>query len=287
MIANGSNLGPYVVRKELGQGATGRVYYGWDPEGNVPVAIKVLDPELARDAGSRTMFEEEGRAGLAVDSPQLVKTLMMGEQDGHKFIAFEYVHGVPLARLIPDGPLGEAECIWVMRHVAQAVRELSRKGIVHQDIKPENILIEKTGNCKLSDLGFARVNGGRVKWDGYSAGTAFYMSPEQCQPWLRLPIDTRSDLYALGAVIYHAATGHPPFEAEKEEDVREMHIKQPVHSAIDHNPALTPQFSGFLLQMMNKEPERRFRSAEELLLEIRQLPVKACAPVVNISGVSE
>jgi len=286
MIESGSNLGPYIVRKELGQGITGRVYYGWDPKTNAPVALKVLDPELSRDVSSATMFEEEGRAGLCVNSPQLVKTLKMGVENGCRYIAFEYVHGLPLANLILERPLGEAESIWVLRHVAQAVRELSRKGIVHQDIKPENILIEKTGNCKLSDLGFARVKDGLVKWDGYSAGTAFYMSPEQCQPWLRLPIDTRSDLYALGAVIYHAATGSPPFVAEEDEKVREMQIHQPVPPPIKRNPALSLPFSTFLLQMLNKDPARRFQTPEELLLEIRQLPVKATPPVVNISAVS-
>lgn len=286
MIENGSYMGPFVVRKELGRGITGRVYYGWDPRENVPVALKVLDPELTKDASSVTMFEEEGRAGLAVDSPQIVKTLMMGEQDGFRFIAFEYVHGVPLSRLISKGPLAEAECLWVLRQVLLAIRELSKKGIVHQDIKPENIMLEKTGNCKLSDLGFARMKFGKINWDGYAAGTAYYMSPEQCQPWLNLPVDTRSDLYALGSVIYHAATGSPPFMAEEEDKVREMQISKKPDPVDARNPSMSSYFSDTILQMMQKDPERRFQKPEELLLEIRNSPVQAKAPVVNISQVS-
>lgn len=283
MIIEGFNLGPYIVRKELGRGVTAQVFYGWDPKANTPVALKVLNRELARDAGAVAMFEEEGRIGLSVNSPQVVKTLMAAKQGEDRFIAFEYIHGVPLAKLIDKGPLTEAEAVWVLRHVAQAIRELCRKGIVHQDIKPENILIEKTGNCKLTDLGFARMKNGRIKWDGYSAGTAYYMSPEQCQPHLRLPIDSRADLYALGAVIYHAAIGTPPFVAEEEEKVREMQIHQPVVPPIKRNPALSLQFSDIIMQLLNKDPEERVQSPEQLLLDMRQLPVKAAPPVVTIT----
>jgi len=128
---------------------------------------------------------------------------------------------------------------------------------------------------------------GRVKWDGFSAGTAFYMSPEQCQPWLRLPIDTRSDLYALGAVIYHAATGAPPFVAEEDDKVREMQINRPAVPPIKRNPALDPHFSAIISQLLHKDPERRIQTPEELLLELRQLPVKATPPVVTIPGAPE
>lgn len=283
MISDGFQLGPYTVRKALGHGVTAHVYYGWDPKAHVPVALKVLNSNLSRDSSLVTMFEEEGRTGLSVNSPQIVKTLMTGNQGGYRFIAFEYIHGVPLDRIIP---LVEAEAIWVLRHMAQAVRELSLKGIVHQDIKPENILIEKTGNCKLSDLGFARVKYGRIKWDGYSAGTSFYMSPEQCQPGLRLPIDTRSDLYALAAVIYHAATGTPPFVAEDDEKIREMQIRNRVPPPIQRNPALSPPFSDLLLRMLSKAPEKRIQTPEQLLLEIRRIPVKAEPPTVTITEIS-
>ena len=286
MIENGSHLGPYVVRKELGRGITGRVYYGWDHRENVPVALKVLDPDLAKDISALTMFEEEGRAGLAIDSQQIVKTLMLGEQDGYRFIAFEYVHGVPLARLIVEGGMAEHECVWILRHVGLAIRELCRNGIVHQDIKPENILLEKTGNCKLSDLGFARMTCGKIDWDGYAAGTAYYMSPEQCQPWLHLPVDTRSDLYALGGVIYHAATGRPPFEAEDEADVRDKQINEKPLPPRDRNGKLSEYFSDMVLRLLAKDANARFQTPEDLLLELRQLPVDAKAPVVNISQVS-
>jgi eukaryotic-like serine/threonine-protein kinase len=286
MLMNGSSLGSYVVRKELGQGATSRVYYGWDNARNAPVALKVLDPEMGQNASVVAMFEDEGRAGLAVDSPQLVKTLTTGKLGKFRFIAFEYVHGIPLAHLIEKGPLAEGEVVWVMRHVAQALRELYRKGIVHQDVKPENILLEKSGNCRLSDLGFARMKNGRVNWDGCSAGSSYYMSPEACQPWLRLPIDTRSDLYALAAVMYHAATGNPPFVADTDEKIREMQIRRPVVPPNKRNPSLSLQFSDILQQMLDKDPENRIPTPEHLLLEIRQIPVKAAAPAVNITEVS-
>ncbi len=282
MFENGSYIGPYIVRQKLGSGVTGTVFYGWHPEENVPVAIKVLEAHLSKDDGVRTMFDEEARAGLSIESPHVVKTLSAGEEKGFPYIAFEYIHGVPLEELIKNGPISESNCVWVLRQIATGLRELRKKGIVHQDIKPDNILIEKNGTCKLTDLGFARITGGKIKWDGYSAGTAFYMSPEQCSPNSGIPIDWRADLYALGASIYHAATGQPPFVSDDEDEVFNMQVHSAPIPAVEKNVKLSDYFSNVLDRLLEKNPLDRFQTPEELLLEIRNLPIPPKAPEVTI-----
>lgn len=285
MLEKGTQLGAFIIDRPLGSGNTGTVYRASSIHNSMTFAIKVLAPELAEDRTVVTMFDEEAKAGMQINHPHIVQTMYVGRHEGVPYMVFEFVKGISLATLIDQGPLREGPCIWILRQMGQALRALHGKGMIHQDIKPENILIDNAGNCKLTDLGFARVPKGKINWDGYAAGTASYMPPEQWRGGKDQPIDGRSDLYALGATLYHAATGAPPFHAEEEDDLAKLHLHEPPQSVHLRNPGISRPFSVILARLLEKLPEDRYPSAEAMLLAIRSLRVTPTPPAVIISRV--
>ncbi|MGD0092727.1 MAG: serine/threonine-protein kinase [Planctomycetota bacterium] len=278
-IEPGTKFGRFIVEAKLGSGTTGTVYRARSVEGNKTVAIKVLAQEIAKDKTVLLLFEEEAKVGLQLSHPNIVQTFYVGHHNDLPYIVFEFVHGLSLASMILKGPLPQQHCLWILRQLAQALRQLRQKGIVHQDIKPDNILIDGHGNAKLTDLGFARMVKGKLNWDGVAAGTVLYMSPEQALG--RRDVDGRADLYSLGATIYHAATGLPPFVSENEEELMRMHVYRKAEPAQMHIPELDPAFSDILAKMLEKEPALRFQNPEELLLALRMLNIAATSPFVE------
>jgi len=283
MIAPGTKFGRFIVENKLGSGTTGTVYRAHSVEGNVTVAIKVLAPELAKDKVVLMLFDEEAKVGMQLSHPNIVQTLYVGRHDGVPFIVFEFVHGLSLQSMLRSGPLPEGHCLWILRQLGQGLRELRKKGIVHQDIKPDNILIDARGNAKLTDLGFARVTMGKINWAGVAAGTPLYISPEQALG--HKDVDGRADIYSLGATIYHAATGSPVFFSQSEDELMRMHAFQRAESALVKNPKLHPDFAAILARMLEKDPNYRFQHPEELLLALRLLDISPTSPFVAGSGV--
>lgn len=283
MIQPGTHLGPYVIDRPLGAGNTGTVYRAFDSANNEPVAIKVLRAKRASDDAAVAMFLEEAKVGLTVKHEHIVQTLYVDRFGDLPYIVFELVSGTPLGKLLEKGALVEGEALWILRQMAQALRELRRKNIVHQDIKPENILIDKEGLCKLTDLGFARTPTGKIDWDGYSVGTAYYMSPEQYRGQKEHPPDHRSDLYCLGATIFHAATGRHVFEGQEEDEIFDQLIHDKAPFAAEVNKKLSVPFSQVLSKCLEKDPGNRYQTAEELLLGIRNLKTRPVAPHVTPS----
>ncbi|MCY3022513.1 MAG: serine/threonine-protein kinase [Planctomycetota bacterium] len=279
MITAGTKFGPFVVEQKLGSGATGTVYRAHSIEGNKTVAIKVLAPELAKDKTTLLLFGEEAKVGLQLSHPNIVQTFYVGRHGDLPYIVFEFVHGLTLQSMLRGGPLPEGHCLWILRQLGQALRQLRQKGIVHQDIKPDNIMIDGHGNAKLTDLGLAKVTMGRVNWAGVAAGTALYMSPEQALG--QKDVDWRADIYSLGATLYHAATGTPPFYSENEEELLRMHVEKRAESALVRNPKLNPDFAAILARMLEKDRQWRFQHPEELLLSLRLLDIAPTSPFVG------
>lgn len=287
MLQTGTKFGAYTIDRLLGQGATGIVYRAQSDAGQ-DVAIKILDPYFHRDSLVLKMFTESAAAGLEIDHPYIVRTLDVGNHQGHPFIAFEFIHGVPLSDQIRKaGKMTEGQCIWIMRQIGQALRKLRQRNIVHQDLKPENILIDANGDCKLSDLGFARVPMSQIDWGRYSAGTPIYMSPEQAMGSKgSARVDHRSDLYSLGTTIYHAATGTPPFAAKEERDLLQQHLTERPMPANARNPALSIEFAKLLGRLLEKKPEQRYQTAEHLLLALRMINTPPEPPLIVVSRVT-
>jgi eukaryotic-like serine/threonine-protein kinase len=279
MIPEGSKFGRFIVEREVGRGSNGTVYRAHSVEGNKTVAIKLLADNLAKDSAVLTMFDEEAKAGIELTHPNIVQTLYVGRYESTPYIVFEFVDGLSLGSMLKNGPLPQTHCLWILRQLAQALRHLRQKKIVHQDIKPENILIDGSGNAKLTDLGFAKVPQGKISWTGIAAGTALYISPEQCRGLKA--VDGRADIYSLGATIYHAATGAPPFVSNNEIELLQMHLTRRPDAAKTRNPALNGDFSAILTRMLEKDPQWRYQDPEELLLSLRLLEIEPTSPFIS------
>src|SRR4051812_23290396 len=206
--------GEYSLQRELGRGGMGIVYLARDVQLDRDVAIKVLPAHLARTAESRERFVREARTAAGLSHPHIVPIHRVGEAGGFVFFVMSYVEGETLGdRLRARGPLPPADAMRVLREVAWALAYAHGRGIVHRDVKPDNILLEaNTGRALVTDFGIAHVetHSGMITDPGIVMGTANFMSPEQA---MDEPIDGRSDLYALGVVGYLAVSGRLPFEA--------------------------------------------------------------------------
>lgn len=285
-FSNGTSVGSYTIERLVGRGAMGVVYRASNLGGSEFFAVKILSLHAMGNKLVQDLFVEEAQAGLQLDHTHIVKTIYFGEHEGRPYIVLEFINGFPLADLIKKGPLPESQCIWVMRQMGQALRYMQKKNILHQDVKPENILIDATGTCKLSDMSFARLPGTRINWSVLQAGTSLYMPPEQ---WLAGkgggPIDAHTDLYSLGASIYHAATGDPPFKFHDEQDLRYQHLNVRPEAANVRIRGLSMEFAKILAKLLEKNPRDRYTNAEELLHAMRALTVPQQPPVVSVSRV--
>src|SRR3954469_11548353 len=206
--------GEYSLQRELGRGGMGIVYLARDVQLDRDVAIKVLPTHLARLTTARERFVQEARTAAGLSHPHIVPIHRVGEAGGFVFFVMSYVEGETLGdRLRTQGPLPPADAARVLREVAWALAYAHGRGIVHRDVKPDNILLEaRTGRAMVTDFGIARAGGedGLSDDSGKIMGTAHFMSPEQAA---NESLDGRSDLYALGVVGYLAVSGRLPFEA--------------------------------------------------------------------------
>lgn len=205
-------LGKYELRRELGRGAAGIVYEGWDPDLARAVAIKTVrlppvEDEEAEEQLAR--FRQEAQAAAQLSHPNIVQVYDRGRVDDLAFIVMEFVEGGSLKQLLgPGQALPPAEAIRVIREVLSGLAASHARGIVHRDIKPENIML-RDGQVKIADFGIARMSSSRLTQDGTVMGTPLYMSPEQCRGET---VDMRTDLWSTGVMLYQALTGRRPFE---------------------------------------------------------------------------
>jgi serine/threonine-protein kinase len=206
----------FEIRGFLGKGATARVYLARDGKDGKPVAVKVLEPEFAKDKKMRERFKREAEAVNAVGHPAIPYLLAMDEHDGAPYIVMEYLFGESLGDLLNrGGALTLGTALLAMRRCAGALAATHQKGIVHRDIKPDNIfLIGEKGNpyeAKVVDFGFARLRSSSLTAAGIVLGTVNYMAPEQV---VNDPLDSSTDVYALGMVMYRVFTGRSPYDAK-------------------------------------------------------------------------
>ena len=231
------------------------------------VAVKVLRPETARQPTAVQRFSQEARAAATLSHGNVVQIHEVACVDGLHFLAEEYVAGPSLkAWLAARGPLDPLQALWVLSQVGSALARAAERGIVHRDIKPENLLIAPSGEVKVADFGLARViaaaDGPDLTQEGMTLGTPLYMSPEQSAG---RPVDVRSDLYSLGASVYHLLAGRPPFMGSTPLAVAMAHQHdQPVPLAA-FRPELPAGLGRIVEQLLAKRPEDRCESPTELL----------------------
>ncbi|MBN1628934.1 MAG: serine/threonine protein kinase [Thermoleophilia bacterium] len=239
------------------------VYQAWDTRLQRNVAVKRLEPPLNEDPRTRARFDREGRALAQLSHPNLVTLIDRGSSDNEDYLVFEYVEGRSLKETIREGLMGVGEIGRVAGQVAEGLAAAHLVGIVHRDVKPQNILIDRNGHAKVSDFGIATgPDWTRVTRAGSIIGSARYMSPEQIRS---KPVDARSDIYSLGIVMYEMLTGQPPFDGTNMPEIARMHLNATPPPIGDVRPNLPDGLERVVMRCLEKLPEDRFASMDELL----------------------
>jgi serine/threonine-protein kinase len=269
--SGGKRLGPYRLISKLGQGGMGAVYKGCQETMDRLVAVKVLPRSLASDKEFIGRFNQEARAAGRLNHPNIVAGIDAGFADGYYYFAMEYVEGTNLAdRLEGDGPLDEAEVLEVGRQVARALDHAHSSGVLHRDVKPENIILTPEGVAKLCDLGLARTASEdlRLTRSGVAVGTPDYISPEQINGE---PPTPAADIYSLGCTLFHLATGRVPFDADAPLDVMRMHLYTEPPGITEVRPELSAELEDVIARMMSKKPAERQATAGDVADELEAL----------------
>ncbi|MFM8708437.1 MAG: serine/threonine-protein kinase [Planctomycetia bacterium] len=251
--------------RRLGSGGMGDVYLAEQQSLGRQVAVKVLRSDAARHPAAVERFAREARAAASLVHGNIVQIHEVACVDGVYFLAEEYVAGPSLkAWLSARGPLGPLQALSVLSQVGSALVKSAQAGIVHRDIKPENLLVTPAGEVKVADFGLARVleTDLELTQDGMTLGTPLYMSPEQAAGRL---VDVRSDLYSLGATVYHLLTGRPPFGGPTPLAVALAHQHEEPTPLAAFRPELPAGLGRIVEQLMAKRPEDRCDSPTELL----------------------
>jgi serine/threonine protein kinase len=257
-------IGRYDIERVIGHGGMGIVVKAHDTELNRPIAIKLLAGHLAHVGAARERFAREGRAAAAVVHEHVVAIHNVESGGKVPYLVMQFVPGRSLqARVDEDGPLGTEEILRIGMQAASGLAAAHRQGLVHRDVKPSNILLEDTvERAILTDFGLARTfDDASLTHTGIVAGTPHYMSPEQANGE---PIDQRSDLFSLGAVLYFMATGHPPFRAASAMAVLHRICHDRHRPVWQRNREIPDALSDVIDQLLEKKPAKRFSSANEV-----------------------
>jgi serine/threonine-protein kinase len=269
-------VGPYVVERLLGRGAMGTVYRARRDGQGPPVAVKLLNEEVARDAGAAARFAREGRAAALVNFPGVVGVTDFGQlADGQAYLVMELVEGRTLEQdLQATSALPPDEALRIAIRILTALEAAHLRGVVHRDLKPSNVFLTPDGQVKIADFGAALVGDGRRsgKTDaGLVLGSPAYMAPEQA---LGRATDDRADIYSLGCVLYRMLAGRPPFHARTLVEVLRLQIEErpaPVKSPHGALPVLLVEA---VERALAKDPEERFYSAGEMRAVLEQALVR-------------
>ena len=266
--------GNFLLERELGMGGMGGVYLGRDKMLDRPVAVKVMLKEYGSDAEFVEKFKREAQAAARLIHPNIAQIYSYGISDGMPYIAMELVAGGSLSTIMENTGANSdvARVMKLCEQVAQALRCASDQGLVHGDVKPENILLDSNGNAKLVDFGLAAMQKNTDEiW-----GTPYYIAPEKV---LKERADYRADMYSLGATMYHALCGTAPFEGEDAAAVVRKRLDTMPRKPSEVRPGLSPQIDAFVMRMLARNPQDRFPTFEALLAEFKKVLTTGLDPV--------
>ncbi len=276
----------YVLSGLLGGGGMGKVYLACDEVLDRDVALKVLREQYAESDEFVERFEREAKAAASLNHPNIVSVYDRGKTgDGAYYIAMEHVSGGTLKdRILKEGPLKAAEAVRIGAQVADALGVAHAGGIVHRDVKPQNVLLTADGDAKVADFGIARAaSATSLSNSSHVLGTAKYMSPEQA---MGDPLGPASDLYSLGVVLYEALTGEVPFDADSAVGVAMKHVTESPRPLMEKNPAVPRTLEAVVMKLLEKKPEDRYPGTAELVADLHRVgeglsPVFAAAPAAS------
>ena len=253
----------YRIIRRIGSGGMADVYCAEDTQLGRRVALKLLYSRFAEDDEFVERFRREASSAAGLQHPNVVQVFDRGQWDGTYYIAMEMLPGRNLKQVVRDhGALDPALAVDLTIQILKAARFAHRRGIVHRDIKPHNVIVDDEGRAKVTDFGIARAGASDMTETGSIMGTAQYLSPEQAQG---LPVDARSDLYSIGIVLYELLTGRPPFDAESPVTIALKQVSESPVRPRELNPAVPPALDAVAMRALRKEPAERFQDADAFI----------------------
>lgn len=277
--------GRYRAMKRLGSGGMAEVWCAEDEVLGRRVALKLLGGRFAEDPEWRERFRREAQAAAGLTHPNIVGIFDRSEWNGTPYIAMELVDGQTLKELVTErGPLPPHIAVGLTEQILRALAYAHRRGIVHRDIKPQNVILDPEGEAKVADFGIARAGNSEMTQTGAIVGTVQYLSPEQANGQ---PVDRRSDLYSVGIVLYELLTGHVPFDGEAPVAIALKHVSELPVPPGQLRPGIPPALEAVVLRSLEKDPNRRYQSAEEFIAALEQARRAPTRPIVVEQTVPE
>jgi len=265
----GQTISHYKILEKLGEGGMGVVYKAQDIILDRPVALKVLSEQALINEDDKARFVREAQLAASLSHPNIATVYEFGEFEARSFLAMEFLEGVTLAKRIKDGPLPLDELLKTATEVSEGLSKAHEKGIVHRDMKSENIMITREGTNKIMDFGLAEMRGrSRITRIGTTLGTVSYMSPEQARGE---ELDERTDIWSFGVVLYEAATGHLPFPGSYESAILYLILHEQPETIRKQRADIPPGFEQIVLRCLKKEREERYQRVRGLLEDLETL----------------
>jgi serine/threonine protein kinase, bacterial len=279
---DGRQFGRYRLIELLGRGGMGEVWRAHDDETDRVVAVKLLPQHLADDEMFVQRFRREAHAAARLDSPHVIPIHNYGEIEGRLYVDMRLVRGRDLQAVLADGPLAPARAVRIVEQVAKALQAAHEMGLVHRDVKPSNILLDRDDFAYLIDFGIARAAADtKLTGTGGMVGTLQYMAPERLGSG---EVDSRADIYALACVLYECLTGSPPFPGDSPERLMMAHLSAPPPRASTARPGVPVRIDAVIAIGMAKDPERRYATTVQLAAAAHDaltVPIPAPPPVVD------
>jgi serine/threonine-protein kinase len=275
-----SKIGRYEIKSELGRGGMATVYLAHDASIGRDVALKLLPREFLHEPTFLERFRREVRIVATLEHPAIVPIYDFGEEGGQPYFVMRYMSGGSLTDKSKNGPMSSEEAARILDRIGSALDHAHKQGIVHRDLKPGNILFDQYGNAFLGDFGIARLTEATSTLTGnFTMGTPAYMSPEQAQG--KEGIDGRTDIYALGVILFELLTGQPPFRADTPVGLAMMHVPPPIPPLRDKKPDVPPGVEQVITRAMAKQPNERFTTAAEMVTAFKLGNASAAGPLAT------
>jgi len=270
-LTTGSTFtGRYQIIEELGHGGMGTVYKVFDTDINEKIALKLLRPEIAQDRDTVERFSNELKLARKISHRNVCRMFDLGKAEGTTYITMEFVAGEDLKKFIrKTGQLGAGRAVSIAKQICEGLAEAHQLGVVHRDLKPQNIMVDEDGNARIMDFGIARsLRGKRITGAGVMIGTPEYMSPEQVEG---KEVDERSDIYSLGVILFEMVTGHVPFEGDTAFTIGVKHKSERPRNPRELNAQLPEDLSRLILRCLEKDKGKRYQTAEELRTDLEKV----------------
>ena len=280
--------GRYRIVGRLGQGGMARVFLAQDESLHRQVAVKVLADRHSDDPHFIERFQREARAAARLNHPNIVQVYDQSQTEGMSYIVQEYVEGETLKDLIRrESPIEPRRAITIALQILAALRVAHQQGVIHRDVKPQNILVQPDGKIKVADFGIASAGDTEMTEAGSIVGTAQYLAPEQARG---LPVGPPADLYAVGIVLYEMLSGRVPFEGDAAVTVALRHVQEAPEALTDRNPLVPDALESVVMRALAKDPTQRYQSADQMGIEldrVRQgLPISDETSVIGAATIA-